>query len=95
MSVPKFLTLEELIRDHERLCAEVEQLKKEFESHGHDYAASSTSLIIRHTRLPEPPERTFDKNFICKICGADGRSPDVAICHFSLNGRVMTGHTAR
>ena len=43
MSVPKFLTLEELIRDHERLCAEVEQLKRQFEGHTHSYSASYAS----------------------------------------------------
>ena len=36
MVVPKFLTLQELIRDHERLCAEVEELKRKFEWHIHE-----------------------------------------------------------
>jgi hypothetical protein len=32
---PKFITFEELVKDHERLCGEVEELKKEFASHRH------------------------------------------------------------
>jgi hypothetical protein len=36
MNPPKFLCFEELVRDHERLCAEVEELKKAFEGHVHD-----------------------------------------------------------
>ena len=91
MNAPKFLTLEELIRDHERLCAEVEELKKQFEVHSHVF----NSPPVMPIEVFEPPEQTFDKDFMCKICGADGRSPDVAICHFSVSGRVMTGHTAR
>lgn len=43
MVVPKFLTLEELVRDHERLCGEVEELKKAFEEHTHSYSASYAS----------------------------------------------------
>ena len=35
MNAPKFMSFEELARDHERLSAEVEGLKKLFEVHGH------------------------------------------------------------
>ena len=31
MNTPKFLCFEELVRDHERLCREVEELKQSFE----------------------------------------------------------------
>ena len=51
MKVPKFLTLEELIRDHERLCAEVEELKKQFEGHTHQYA---TKFGKTATEKPNP-----------------------------------------
>ena len=44
MSKPKlWRTLEELNADHERLCAEVEELKKQFEEHTHRYTASYAS----------------------------------------------------
>jgi hypothetical protein len=49
MSVPKFLTLEELIRDHERLCAEVEELKKQFEGHVH----YTNSKSVRNPEFPD------------------------------------------
>ena len=51
MKVPKFLTLEELIRDHERLCAEVEELKKQFEGHTHLYATTFGRMA---TEPPKP-----------------------------------------
>ena len=39
MSKPKlWRTLEELNADHERLCAEVEELKKQFEGHVHKFS---------------------------------------------------------
>lgn len=44
MSKPKlWRTFEELNADHERLCGEVEELKKQFEGHTHSYNASYAS----------------------------------------------------
>jgi hypothetical protein len=79
MSVPKFLTLEELIRDHERLCAEVEELKKQFESHSHVF--NSTPVL---------PVSAF--NEVCMVCGVDTTRADTSCCHFSASGKVMPGH---
>ena len=59
MNAPKFLTLEELIRDHERLCAEVEELKKQFEGHVHELREPMTHglpenlMIVKTTELPK------------------------------------------
>jgi len=44
MSKPKlWRTFEELNADHERLCGEVEELKRQFERHTHSYSASYAS----------------------------------------------------
>ena len=40
MTVPRFITLEELARAHERLMEEVAALKREFEGHVHEYQGS-------------------------------------------------------
>ena len=56
---PKFLTFEELVRDHERLCAEVEELKKAFEGHVHELREPMTHglrenlMIVKNTELPK------------------------------------------
>ena len=94
MGVPKFLTLEELVRDHERLCGEVEELKKQFEGHVHELQTVNISGSIVTTEQPKI-ESTFDDNFICKLCRADGKKADVPVAHFSGSGRVMPGHTAK
>jgi hypothetical protein len=46
---PKFLTFEELVKDHERLCTEVDELKKAFEGHVH----YTTSKSVRNPEFPD------------------------------------------
>ena len=67
MGVPKFLTLEELVRDHERLCGEVEELKKQFEGHVHDGGSGMVGVVTG------PPFKkrvlTITKPGVCMDCG--------------------------
>ena len=65
MSKPKlWRTLEELNADHERLCAEVEELKKQFEGHVHDtnggtrYNDPVFTLGKTHTSPPIEPKKS-------------------------------------
>jgi hypothetical protein len=49
IKTPKFLTLLELSKDHERLVGEVEALKKQFEGHRHTYMGSCADPYTRMT----------------------------------------------
>ena len=57
MNVPKFFTFQELVKDHERLCAEVEELKKQFEGHIH----YSNDEALPNRRYPENKEWATSK----------------------------------
>ena len=58
-NIPKFSTFEELRKDHERLCGEVEELKKKFEGHVHElrepmtHGLSENLMIVKTTELPK------------------------------------------
>jgi hypothetical protein len=70
MGKPKvWRTLEELNADHERLCAEVEELKKAFEGHVHELREPMTHglpedlMIVKTTETPKKGDP-----FICAFC---------------------------
>jgi hypothetical protein len=74
MAVPKFLTLQELIRDHERLCAEVEELKKQFEGHVHGSAGGMVGVSTGGVQQPWVPGKCVD-------CGKELENPAGVICN--------------
>ena len=49
---PKFLSFEELTKDHERLCGEVEELKKAFEGHVHGGAGGMVGVTTGKVQHP-------------------------------------------
>ncbi len=57
---PKFLNFEELVRDHERLCAEVEELKKAHEEHVHKYQGSLSGVTM-NSQTPKPGVKKYEE----------------------------------
>ena len=70
MNAPKFMSFEELARDHERLSAEVEALKKKFEEHVHDLSTTCIAASIVTTEHPKKvTEEKSQRPGKCMDCG--------------------------